>query len=98
MNLVRTVSRYIHDTPASATSPGPPEGSGRRNKPNGHVNGDAHDDHEEVVAPVPVHAAEAGEEDEVAKQAKVMKQDPHGLYERFRRGLLEYHSEVGREM
>ncbi len=26
-----------------------------------------------------------------------MATDPHGLYERFRRGLLEYHSEVSFE-
>lgn len=31
---------------------------------------------------------------EVERQAKVMSVAPQGLYERFRRGLLEYHSEV----
>lgn len=31
---------------------------------------------------------------EVERQAVVMSTAPHGLYERFRRGLLEYHSEV----
>jgi hypothetical protein len=31
---------------------------------------------------------------EVERQAAVMSSQPHGLYERFRRGLLEYHSEV----
>ncbi|ORY34819.1 hypothetical protein BCR39DRAFT_592329 [Naematelia encephala] len=36
-------------------------------------------------------------ESEVERQARVMKQPPHGLYERFRRGLLEYHSENERE-
>lgn len=31
---------------------------------------------------------------EVERQARVMSAAPRGLYERFRRGLLEYHSEV----
>lgn len=31
---------------------------------------------------------------EVERQARVMSAAPNGLYERFRRGLLEYHSEV----
>ena len=31
---------------------------------------------------------------EVERQAAVMSTAPSGLYERFRRGLLEYHSEV----
>jgi hypothetical protein len=31
---------------------------------------------------------------EVERQAGVMATKPQGLYERFRRGLLEYHSEV----
>ncbi|RSH93358.1 hypothetical protein EHS25_007714 [Saitozyma podzolica] len=34
---------------------------------------------------------------EVERQAAVMTSQPHGLYERFRRGLLEYHSENERE-
>jgi hypothetical protein len=29
-------------------------------------------------------------------QARMMNTRPNGLYERFRRGLLEYHSEVSR--
>ena len=32
--------------------------------------------------------------EEKDKQAAIMKTAPTGLYERFRRGLLEYHSEV----
>jgi hypothetical protein len=32
---------------------------------------------------------------EVERQQAVMNTAPQGLYERFRRGLLEYHSEVG---
>jgi hypothetical protein len=32
--------------------------------------------------------------DEVARQARVMKERPRGIYEHFRKGLLEYHSEV----
>lgn len=32
--------------------------------------------------------------DEVARQARVMSQRPRGIYEHFRRGLLEYHSEA----
>ena len=32
---------------------------------------------------------------EMERQASVMATAPSGLYERFRRGLLEYHSEVG---
>jgi hypothetical protein len=31
---------------------------------------------------------------EMERQADVMTTSPNGLYERFRRGLLEYHSEV----
>jgi hypothetical protein len=31
---------------------------------------------------------------EMERQASVMATAPQGLYERFRRGLLEYHSEV----
>jgi hypothetical protein len=34
------------------------------------------------------------EPSEVERQAQVMATTPNGLYERFRRGLLEYHSEV----
>ncbi|WVN86851.1 uncharacterized protein L203_102025 [Cryptococcus depauperatus CBS 7841] len=34
---------------------------------------------------------------EEERQAKVMSTPPHDLYERFRRGLLEYHSENERE-
>lgn len=43
------------------------------------------------------HATEdgAGEEaSEEERQAAVMRTRPEGIYERFRRGLLEYHSEV----
>ena len=35
---------------------------------------------------------------DVERQADVMKTAPKGLYERFRRGLLEYHSEVGHRL
>ncbi|GMK57512.1 hypothetical protein CspeluHIS016_0403460 [Cutaneotrichosporon spelunceum] len=35
--------------------------------------------------------------DEVTRQARVMSQHPRGVYEHFRRGLLEYHSENERE-
>ncbi|BEJ17557.1 hypothetical protein CspHIS471_0609580 [Cutaneotrichosporon sp. HIS471] len=35
--------------------------------------------------------------DEVARQARVMSQHPRGIYEHFRRGLLEYHSENERD-
>ncbi|KLT43118.1 hypothetical protein CC85DRAFT_259215 [Cutaneotrichosporon oleaginosum] len=35
--------------------------------------------------------------DEVARQARVMSQHPRGIYEHFRRGLLEYHSEHERD-
>ena len=35
-----------------------------------------------------IHDAEEGGQD------SVMKREPRGLYEQFRRGLLEYHSEV----
>lgn len=31
---------------------------------------------------------------EETRQAQVMSSTPEGLYERFRRGLLEYHSQV----
>ena len=34
------------------------------------------------------------EQTEMQRQADVMTTSPKGLYERFRRGLLEYHSEV----
>lgn len=34
------------------------------------------------------------EQTEMQRQADVMTTSPNGLYERFRRGLLEYHSEV----
>jgi ferredoxin-like protein FixX len=34
------------------------------------------------------------EQTEIQRQADVMTTSPKGLYERFRRGLLEYHSEV----
>jgi ferredoxin-like protein FixX len=34
------------------------------------------------------------EQTEMQRQADVMTASPKGLYERFRRGLLEYHSEV----
>ncbi|WVF68469.1 hypothetical protein IAT40_003236 [Kwoniella sp. CBS 6097] len=34
---------------------------------------------------------------EIQRQAQVMSSDPSGIYERFRRGLLEYHSENERE-
>ncbi|WWD20254.1 hypothetical protein CI109_104730 [Kwoniella shandongensis] len=40
---------------------------------------------------------EAVEPTEVERQAQVMSNRPDGLYERFRRGLLEYHSENERE-
>lgn len=35
--------------------------------------------------------------DDVERQERIMSKPPQGLYERFRRGLLEYHSEVSRE-
>ena len=38
------------------------------------------------------------EPSEVERQAAVMSTAPSGLYERFRRGLLEYHSEVSYEI
>lgn len=38
---------------------------------------------------------EEGHVGEIERQARVMATDPDGIYERFRRGLLEYHSEVG---
>ena len=41
------------------------------------------------------HEVNGNEPSEVERQAAVMKKKPRGLYERFRRGLLEYHSEVG---
>ncbi|KAK8849628.1 hypothetical protein IAR55_004963 [Kwoniella newhampshirensis] len=40
---------------------------------------------------------EPEETTEVERQALVMQSTPDGLYERFRRGLLEYHSENERE-
>ncbi|OCF43861.1 hypothetical protein I317_02304 [Kwoniella heveanensis CBS 569] len=46
-------------------------------------------------------AATGGAEDttrsETQRQAQVMSSNPSGIYERFRRGLLEYHSENERE-
>lgn len=37
---------------------------------------------------------ETKKETEMERQARVMGTRPEGIYERFRRGLLEYHSEV----
>ncbi|WVQ96016.1 hypothetical protein IAU59_003116 [Kwoniella sp. CBS 9459] len=39
----------------------------------------------------------AGFPSEMQRQAQVMSSNPSGIYERFRRGLLEYHSENERE-
>ncbi|WVQ79236.1 hypothetical protein IAT38_001332 [Cryptococcus sp. DSM 104549] len=60
-----------------------PNGAGH-----GQLNGSAVDDEEEEDA-----AAMPEEE----RQAVVMSTTPEGIYERFRRGLLEYHSENERE-
>lgn len=40
------------------------------------------------------HDHQKVEQTDVQRQADVMTTSPKGLYERFRRGLLEYHSEV----
>jgi hypothetical protein len=42
------------------------------------------------------HGGRKVEQTEMQRQADVMTTSPKGLYERFRRGLLEYHSEVHR--
>lgn len=40
------------------------------------------------------HKVPTGDLNDEQKQARVMKSTPRGIYEQFRRGLLEYHSEV----
>ncbi len=43
------------------------------------------------------HAGANGEPSEAARALKIMSDTPEGIYERFRRGLLEYHAEHERE-
>ncbi|RXK35432.1 hypothetical protein M231_07287 [Tremella mesenterica] len=87
LTLVHAISHSLHlDTPSSTTSPGAPEEPHRRQPP---INGDGNESN--------LHAIVEDEVDEQTRQAKVMNDAPETLYERFRRGLLEYHSENERE-